>query len=267
MYKYQVQNTAEFSFISTTREHTGTYRCYYWMSEPWETWEKSDPVELVVTDYHLAAPSISLCLDRCVEMGTNVTFCVETRTNVTILCRGKNDGSSLLLHKDGSSAPIQHQDPDGGSVATFTLFGVTLEDAGTYRCSYRSKNYPFVSSPLGNSVVLKVTPTPTPPGALAGPRWNLVVAVVGGCIAAIIFILVLFFLVAAHRRWIWRDGNPQGTTPRRPETVQFQVPPADTEGLTYVELQVATPSTQPPSSPSSPQPSVIYAEVATARPC
>ncbi|XP_021237455.1 leukocyte immunoglobulin-like receptor subfamily B member 4, partial [Numida meleagris] len=226
MYERQVQNTTEFSFVISTWMHAGTYWCQYQGLEPWETSEKSDPMELVVTDYNLPAPSISLCLKGCEEMGTNVTICVETRTNVTIQCWGKDDESSLLLHRDGCSAPIQRQDPDGGSVATFTLFGVTPTDSGTYRCSYHPKNYPFVSSPLGNSVVLKVTPTPTPPdptGAIAGPRWNLVVAVVGGCIAAIMFILVLFFLVAAHRRWIWRDGNPQGATPRRPETVQFQV--------------------------------------------
>ena len=49
MYKHQVQNTAEFSFVSTSKEHAGTYRCQYQVSEEWRAWQKTDPVELVVT--------------------------------------------------------------------------------------------------------------------------------------------------------------------------------------------------------------------------
>ena len=41
-----------------------------------------------------------------------------------------------------------------------------------------------------------------------------------------------------------------------------QVPSSDSEGLTYLELQAVTPSTQPTNSPIAPQPSVIYTEVA-----
>uniref|UniRef100_A0A669R4V5 Ig-like domain-containing protein n=1 Tax=Phasianus colchicus TaxID=9054 RepID=A0A669R4V5_PHACC len=78
-------------------------------------------------------------------------------TNVTIQCRNKDNGTSLLLHKDGCSAPVQRQDPDGAGTASFLLFGVTLADSGTYRCSSRSRNFPFVSSPLGDSVTLEVT--------------------------------------------------------------------------------------------------------------
>ena len=196
MYKHQVQNTAEFSFVSTSKEHAGTYRCQYQVSEEWGAWQKSDPVELVLTgesvgdngwpwsmptglcliadpslhtDYNSPPPSISLSREGCVEMGSNVTLCVETRTNVTIQCRNKDNGTSLLLHKDGCSAPVQRQDPDGARTASFLLFGVTLADSGTYRCSSHSRNFPFVSSPLGDSVTLEVTPTPTPPGRFKPP--------------------------------------------------------------------------------------------------
>uniref|UniRef100_A0A669QK49 Ig-like domain-containing protein n=1 Tax=Phasianus colchicus TaxID=9054 RepID=A0A669QK49_PHACC len=48
-YKYKEQDTADFSFLSTYREHTGTYWCRYRV--PWSAVEseKSDPVELVLT--------------------------------------------------------------------------------------------------------------------------------------------------------------------------------------------------------------------------
>ena len=85
-------------------------------------------------------------------------------TNITIRCWNKDYGAAFLLHKDGSSAPIKHQDPSGGGAANFTFLAVTPADSGTYRFSYRPWHYAFMSSPLGDSVMLEVTPTPAPPG-------------------------------------------------------------------------------------------------------
>ncbi|NXI71174.1 LIRA2 protein, partial [Anseranas semipalmata] len=45
--KSKKQDTAEFSFGDTMREHAGTYRCQYEVSG--QQSEMSDPVELVVT--------------------------------------------------------------------------------------------------------------------------------------------------------------------------------------------------------------------------
>ncbi|XP_040549394.1 T-cell-interacting, activating receptor on myeloid cells protein 1 isoform X3 [Gallus gallus] len=251
--KEKEQDAAEFSFVSTLREHAGRYQCQYRVSWSEEASEKSDPVELVLIDRSFPPPGISLHPEQCVEMGTNIT----------IRCRNKDYGATFLLHKDGSSDPLQCQDSSGGGTATFTLFGVTPADSGTYRCSYRPRGYPFISSPLGDSVTLEVTPTPAAPGAAGSSHGNLVVAVVGGCTAAFVFILVLivFFLLAARRRRTQRDESP-GAPPKKPEAMEFQVPSSDSEGLTYLELQAVTPSTQPPSPPAAPQPSVIYAEVA-----
>ena len=89
---------------------------------------------------------------------------VGTGTNVTIRCWNNDYGATFFLHKDGSSDPLQCQDSSGGGTATFTLFGVTPADSGTYRFSYRPWHYAFMSSPLGDSVMLEVTPTPAPPG-------------------------------------------------------------------------------------------------------
>ena len=94
---------------------------------------------------------------------------MEVGTNVTIQCCNQGYGGIIFLHKDGQSAPLQHQDPRGGGTATFTLFGVTPADSGTYRCSYRLWRYAFMSSPLGDSVMLEVTPTAAPSGGSEPP--------------------------------------------------------------------------------------------------
>eukprot|EP00076_Gallus_gallus_P036520 XP_025002058.1 LOW QUALITY PROTEIN: osteoclast-associated immunoglobulin-like receptor [Gallus gallus] len=141
---------------------------------------------------------------------------VGTGTNVTIRCWNKDYGATFLLHKDGSSDPIKHQNSSGGGTATFTLFGVTPADSGTYRCSYRPWRYAFMSSPLGDSVMLEVTPTAAPPGTPKLPdptgteeqsRANVVMALVRGFVAALVFGLGVFFVIDARSLWIRRDDN------------------------------------------------------------
>ena len=94
-----------------------------------------------------------------------------TGTNVTICCWNKDYGAAFLLHKDGRSAPIQRLVPDDVGAVSFTLFGVTPADSGTYRCSYRPRNYSFLSSPLGDIVTLEVTPTAAQPLTTATTRF------------------------------------------------------------------------------------------------
>ena len=48
-YKDKELDAVEFSFMTTSWEHAGMYRCQYHVSEPLGTSEKSDPVELVLT--------------------------------------------------------------------------------------------------------------------------------------------------------------------------------------------------------------------------
>ncbi|XP_021237665.1 platelet glycoprotein VI-like isoform X2 [Numida meleagris] len=196
------EDMAEFSLVSTEQEDAGTYRCKYRVLEPPWTSRLSDPVELVITDRMFPPPGISLHPEKPVRMGTNVT----------IHCWNNYNGITFL-HKDGCSAPIQHQDPDGGGTATFTLFGVTPADAGSYRCFYRPKGfYPFLSSPLGNNVTLEMESASAPPGAEGTSYRNFVVAVVRGCAAALVFALGLYFILDARSLWIQRDvrsGAPQ----------------------------------------------------------
>ncbi|XP_046790075.1 platelet glycoprotein VI-like [Gallus gallus] len=196
-WKEKEQDTAEFSFVSTKQEHAGRYRCQYRESWSEEASEKSDPVELVLTDVRYPPSSISIHPEQHVGTGTNVT----------ISCWNKDYGATFLLHKDGSSAPIKHQNSSGGGAANFTLLAVTPADSGTYRCSYRPRGYPFLSSPLGDSVMLEVTPTAAPPGAEEQSRANLVMALVRGFVAALVFGLGVFFVIDARSLWIRRDNN------------------------------------------------------------
>eukprot|EP00076_Gallus_gallus_P036458 XP_025001996.1 platelet glycoprotein VI-like [Gallus gallus] len=182
------QDMTEFSFLSTSREHAGTYLCQYQVSESEDVSVMSDPVKLVLTDRIFPPPHISLHPEERVGTGTNVT----------IRCWNKDYGAAFLLHKDGHSAPIQRLVPDDVGAVSFTLFGVTPADSGTYRCSYHPKNHPFLSSPLGDSVTLEVTPTLHPQvGAELVSRGNLVVAVVRDWAAVLIFALGIFFVIDA----------------------------------------------------------------------
>ncbi|XP_021238926.1 leukocyte immunoglobulin-like receptor subfamily B member 1 [Numida meleagris] len=251
--KEKGQTTVEFSFPNTKWTDLGVYQCQYRVLDPPGTSEQSDPVELLVTDHSYPPPGISLSPEEHVEMGTNVT----------IQCWNYGYQGTIFLHRDGHSAPVQCQDPDGVSTATFTLFGVTPADAGNYRCSYRPGGSYFQFSPLGDNVTLKVTPGPAHPGGTEQLHGNMLAAVAGGCAATLVFILILilFFLLSARRRRMWTDESHGA--PRMPEAVQLQVPPSDSESLTYVELQAEPPSTRLPAPPASPQPSVIYAQVRT----
>ncbi|XP_040510440.1 T-cell-interacting, activating receptor on myeloid cells protein 1-like, partial [Gallus gallus] len=198
MDKHQVM--AEFSLVCVKLEDAMKYWCQYWVLEPPGVSEKSVPIELVVTDHRYSPPNISMNQEKIVEVGTNVT----------IQCCNQGYGGIIFLHKDGHSAPVQHQDPRGGGTATFILVAVTPADSGTYRCSYRPKASLFVSSPLGDSVTLEVTSTPARPGAELVSRGNLVVAVVRGCAAVLIFGLGVFFVIDARSLWIRRDESLGG---------------------------------------------------------
>ncbi|XP_021238294.1 leukocyte immunoglobulin-like receptor subfamily A member 2 isoform X2 [Numida meleagris] len=208
--KEKGQTTVEFSFLNTKWTDMGVYQCQYRVLDPPGTSEISDPVELLVTDPSYPQPGISLSPEEQVRTGTNVT----------IQCWNQGYQGTIFLHKDGHSAPVQRQDPDGIGTATFTLFGVTPADAGTYRCSYRPGGSYFLSSPLGDNVTLKVTPGPAHPGGTEQLHGNMLAAVAGGCAATLVFILVLiiFFLLAARRRRMWTDASP-----RMPEAVLLQV--------------------------------------------
>ena len=176
-----MQDMAEFSLTSIKQEDAVRYQCQYQGLEPAGISGKSDPVKLLVTgegteesrwpwavptglcsisvtslcsDHSYPPPGISLSPEEYVEIGTNVT----------IRCWNNISGVAFFLHKDGHSAHIQRQKLSAGGTATFTLFGVTPADSGTYRCSYHIRGCCLLFSPLGDNVTLEVIPRPAIPG-------------------------------------------------------------------------------------------------------
>uniref|UniRef100_A0A803YBP6 Ig-like domain-containing protein n=1 Tax=Meleagris gallopavo TaxID=9103 RepID=A0A803YBP6_MELGA len=173
-----VVGTATFTIFGVTPADSGTYKP---LGEGtgdsrWHWALPTGPCPIAVrsprADHSFPPPNISLHPKECVEIGTNVT----------IQCWNKDYGATFLLHKDGRSALVQRQGSDGAGTASFTFSGVTLADSGTYRCSFRPWHSPFVSSPLGDSVTLEVTPTPAPPGRYQPPIWVPPVSLMGGSV-------------------------------------------------------------------------------------
>ncbi|XP_068779540.1 leukocyte immunoglobulin-like receptor subfamily A member 3 isoform X4 [Struthio camelus] len=272
-YREKVEDTAEFSMKVSARGYAGRYWCQYETLEPSRTLEISDPVELVELASWYRPPTVAL------RPGGRL----RTGTNVTIECQSLN-GATFILHKAGRSAPIQRQAPDRRGTATFVLPRVTPSDAGTYGCSYRLREHPFISSHPRAEVTLEVehggpsttSPLPPSPGAKGDSGWKL--AVVGGCAATLVLILCfgLIFFTAALCRRRQRGKGPTMVAPSRdPVELLSQdvvdvshhnlrplqpLPQEDTEGLTYAELRLVAPGSPPPG-PAAPVPSVIYAEV------
>ena len=129
-------------------------------------WPWADPTGLcsisvtsLCSDHRYPPPGISLSPEEYVEIGTNVT----------IRCWNNISGVAFFLHKEGHSAPVQRQKLSSGGMATFSLFGVTPADSGTYRCSYRITGCCLLFSPLGDNVTLEVIPRPAPPGRSQPP--------------------------------------------------------------------------------------------------
>ena len=177
---------AEFSLAGIKKEDLGKYQCQYQGLQPAGRSNQSDPVELVVTGedtgesrWPWADPTglcsisvTSLCSDhRYPPPGISLSprEYVKMETNITIQCWNQQYGGTIFLQKDGHSAPIQHQEPDYWGTATFTLFGVTPADSGTYRCSYRIRGCCLLFSPLGDNVTLEVIPRTAPPGRSEPP--------------------------------------------------------------------------------------------------
>ena len=81
-------------------------------------------------------------------------------TDVTTQCWNGGYGGTFLLHRVKCLAPVQREDPTGGARPPSPTQGAS---ASTNTSSHNPKDQTFVSSPLGDSVMLEVTPTPAPP--------------------------------------------------------------------------------------------------------
>ncbi|XP_040549434.1 leukocyte immunoglobulin-like receptor subfamily A member 2 isoform X1 [Gallus gallus] len=219
----------------------------------------------------LHRPSLSLHPSQGVSMGDNVT----------LRCHLPRMATWVQLWHNGTLRFNEEKDKEQDT-AEFSFAVTNLEDAGTYQCRYQVSE-PLRTSKKSDPVELVLTgpkcqpwvelsrhPCPVmgtpkhsePTGAKGRSHGNLVVAVLRGCAAVLVFSLGLYFVLDARNLWTWRDESA-GVTPEMPESVQFQGPSRDSEDLTYAEMPAAIPCSQPPTSPTAPQSSVIYTTVST----
>ncbi|XP_040510378.1 V-set and transmembrane domain-containing protein 1-like isoform X2 [Gallus gallus] len=192
----------------------------------------------------LHRPSLSLHPSQAVSMGDNVT----------LRCHLPRMATWVQLWHNGSLRFNKEKDKEQDT-AEFSFAVTNLEDAGTYQCRYQVST-PLRTSKKSDPVELVLT------GAKGRFHGNLVVAVLRGCAAVLVFSLGLYFVLDARSLWTRRDESA-GVTPEMPESVQLQGPSRDSEDLTYAEMPAAIPCSQPPTSPTAPQSPVIYTTVST----
>uniref|UniRef100_A0A8V0XPQ5 Cluster homolog of immunoglobulin like receptor 1AB 3 n=1 Tax=Gallus gallus TaxID=9031 RepID=A0A8V0XPQ5_CHICK len=192
----------------------------------------------------LPQPSLSLHPSQGVSLGDTVT----------LRCHLPRMAAWVQLWFNGTLRFDKEKDKEQDT-AEFSFAVANLEDAGTYQCRYQVSE-PLWTSNQSDPVELLVT------GAKEWSHGNLVVAVLRGCAAVLVFSLGLYFVLDARSLWTWRDESA-GITPEMHKSVQFQGPSRDSKDLTYAEMPADIPCSQPPTSPTAPQSPVIYTTVST----
>ncbi|XP_039365880.1 immunoglobulin superfamily member 1-like isoform X17 [Mauremys reevesii] len=155
---------AEFPISNVSREHSGSYSCFYHSkSEPFNVSYPSDPVELVVREREFLKPTIWVSPSRVVALGGNVT----------IRCEGQDPGMEFVLRKVGHPN-MQVQMVPHGPVAEFPISSVSQEDGGSYTCDYRSITEPsrwsYPSDPV--EIIVAEPSYPKPNITLQSRSWG-----------------------------------------------------------------------------------------------
>uniref|UniRef100_A0A8V0X720 Immunoglobulin-like receptor CHIR-AB1-like n=1 Tax=Gallus gallus TaxID=9031 RepID=A0A8V0X720_CHICK len=193
-------------------------------------------------------PSLSLHPSQGVSLGDNVT----------LRCHLPRLAAWVWLYLEGRWSYAKYIDKKQDTTE-FSFLSASQDQAGTYLCQYQVSESEDVSV-MSDPVELVLT------GAKGRSYGNLVEVVLRGCAAVLVFSLGLYFVLDARSLWTRRDESA-GVTPEMHKSVQFQGPSRDSEDLTYTEMPAAIPCSQPPTSPTAPQSSVIYTTVSTDLPC
>uniref|UniRef100_A0A8V0XJ88 Ig-like domain-containing protein n=1 Tax=Gallus gallus TaxID=9031 RepID=A0A8V0XJ88_CHICK len=189
-------------------------------------------------------PSLSLHPSQGVSLGDTVT----------LRCHLPLPAAWVWLYLEGRWSYAKYIDKKQDTTE-FSFLSASRDQAGTYLCQYQVSESEDVSV-MSDPVKLVLT------GAELVSRGNLVVAVVRGCAAALIFGLGVFFVIDARSLWIRRDES-LGGDPLLYLLLYLQGPSRDTEDLTYTEMPAAIPCSQPPTSSTASQSPVIYTTVST----
>ncbi|XP_043390545.1 immunoglobulin superfamily member 1-like [Chelonia mydas] len=135
---------AEFHIPTVGRQHGGNYSCSYRpRSEPFNSSDPSDPVQLVVAEPSYPKPNISMSPSGGVSLGGTVS----------VWCRGQHRGMRFVLNKEGRHFPPVDSNGFG---AVFFISNVSREHGGSYSCSYHSRSGSAAASSPSDPVELVV---------------------------------------------------------------------------------------------------------------
>ncbi|KAM7060000.1 immunoglobulin superfamily member 1-like [Molossus nigricans] len=159
---------ADFSLDTVSTSHGGRYRCYggHNLSSEWSA--PSDPLDILVA-------GLSVGLRTRVQAGTLPKPTLQAEPGslippgspVNITCQGTLGAEEYLLEKEGNSPPWKTQKPPNpGDKATFSITYMRHDDAGRYRCYYRS---PSGESKHSDPLELVVTGSYSKPSLSALP--------------------------------------------------------------------------------------------------
>ncbi|XP_075773612.1 leukocyte immunoglobulin-like receptor subfamily B member 2 [Pelodiscus sinensis] len=168
---YPAGDGGEFTIRSARQEDAGSYSCEsragWWLFQ-WAY--DSDTLHISVAETYYPKPSISLRPSRRVALGGAVN----------IWCWGGPQNMRFLLSKEGTLHALQEVEP-ARDVAGFPIRNVSRQDAGSYRCYYRTPWDPAVRSRPSDPVELVVagegpgsaSPPPAGPSGGRGPDGTL----------------------------------------------------------------------------------------------
>ncbi|XP_075773608.1 leukocyte immunoglobulin-like receptor subfamily A member 2 isoform X2 [Pelodiscus sinensis] len=151
---YPAGDGGEFTIRSARQEDAGSYSCEsragWWLFQ-WAY--DSDTLHISVAETYYPKPSISLRPSRRVALGGAVN----------IWCWGGPQNMRFLLSKEGTLHALQEVEP-ARDVAGFPIRNVSRQDAGSYRCYYRTLWDPAVRSRPSDPVELVVAEGTDPAG-------------------------------------------------------------------------------------------------------